>query len=87
MLDSYLHATLILISRTHEVMVLSHLSLSNAYRQRNVFLYPPQLSSLCDPSSESSTVGDGDCGVNGNTKVFQAGELFFFVFIYILEHI
>lgn len=46
----------------------------NAYRQRNVFLYPPQISSLCDPNNPKNVVGDGTCGVNGNTKIFEADQ-------------
>jgi len=44
----------------------------NAYRQRNVFLYPPQDPEVCD--SNSDTVGNGNCGVNGNTKIFEADQ-------------
>ena len=47
----------------------------NSYRQRNVFLYPPQLPSKCN-IFENLVVGDGECGINGNTKVFQAGKLY-----------
>lgn len=45
----------------------------NKYRQRNVFLYPPSPPSSCG-FEESDTVGKGVCGVNGNTKVFQADQ-------------
>lgn len=45
----------------------------NSYRQRNVFLYPPQVASMCD-GVENTVVGNGECGTNGNTKVFKAGE-------------
>jgi len=44
----------------------------NAYRQGNVFFYPPQDSSMCNVTNP--VVGDGECGTNGNTKLFQAGE-------------
>jgi len=44
-----------------------------AYRQRNVFLYPPQASALCG-SDESSVIGEGECGTNGNSKVFEADQ-------------
>ena len=44
----------------------------NAYRQRNVFLYPPQSTSVCN--NTDVVVGDGLCGTNGNTKVFQADQ-------------
>jgi hypothetical protein len=45
----------------------------NAIAQRNVFLYPPQDSSLCtgDPSEVK---GNGTCGVHGNEKVFSADQ-------------
>jgi hypothetical protein len=46
----------------------------NSYRQRNVFLYPPQISSMCGDDKENLVVGNGECGVNGNTKIFQAGK-------------
>ncbi|VEU34932.1 unnamed protein product [Pseudo-nitzschia multistriata] len=46
----------------------------NAYRQRNVFLYPPQIPSKCNPENENNVIGDGECGVNGNTKVFEADQ-------------
>lgn len=45
----------------------------NKYRQRNVFLYPPQKKLKCR-KNESSTVGDGTCGKHGNTKVFMADQ-------------
>lgn len=45
----------------------------NSYRQRNVFLYPPQDKSKC-VGDEGEVVGDGECGVNGNTKVFKADQ-------------
>ncbi|CAJ1949069.1 unnamed protein product [Cylindrotheca closterium] len=41
----------------------------NAYRQRNVFLYPPSQASPCD-----SVVGEGKCGENGNSLVFAADQ-------------
>jgi len=50
------------------------------YRQRNVFMYPPQVTSKCPfPNSTgaqdgSSPVGLGVCGVNGNMKVFEADQ-------------
>lgn len=45
----------------------------NAIAQRNIFLYPPQDSSLCtgDPSEVK---GNGTCGVNGNEKVYSADQ-------------
>ena len=45
----------------------------NAYRQRNLFLYPPQDSDLCG-SFDPEVVGDGTCGVNGNSLVFFADQ-------------
>jgi len=45
---------------------------NNAYRQRNVFLYPPQSAERC--AIDGSTEGEGICGVNGNTKVFSADQ-------------
>ena len=44
----------------------------NKYRQRNVFMYPPQTSTKC--ASDSSTQGSGTCGTNGNMKVFEADQ-------------
>lgn len=48
----------------------------NAYRQRNVFLYPPQHTEVCDSQEDSSVgiAGVGTCGVNGNTKIFSADQ-------------
>lgn len=48
------------------------LSDSNAYRQRNVFFYPPQNLDVC--ATNDLVVGAGTCGVNGNTKVFEADQ-------------
>jgi len=47
--------------------------LGGAYRQRNVFLYPPQTEEKC-LITNSSVVGSGACGTNGNTKVFAADQ-------------
>ena len=51
----------------------------NAYRQRNVFLYPKQDSAVCNDyvtnNATISVVGDGTCGTNGNTKVFAADQV------------
>jgi hypothetical protein len=44
----------------------------NAYRQRNVFFYPPQFEPKC--KNNNSTQGVGTCGVNGNTKTFSADQ-------------
>jgi hypothetical protein len=48
----------------------------NAYRQRNVFVYPPQTQAVCDSYSTGDTtvIGSGTCGVNGNTKLFEADQ-------------
>lgn len=48
----------------------------NAYRQRNVFLYPPQVQSICDSYGvkDLKVVGNGTCGTNGNTKIFFADQ-------------
>ena len=43
----------------------------NGYRQRNVFMYPPQNTALCP---NTNPVGDGVCGTNGNMKVFEADQ-------------
>mmetsp|Transcript_38541 Transcript_38541/g.80769 ORF Transcript_38541/g.80769 Transcript_38541/m.80769 type:complete len:326 (+) Transcript_38541:135-1112(+) len=43
-----------------------------SYRQRNVFLYPPQTAEAC--ANLNSTTGDGICGVNGNTRLFEADQ-------------
>jgi len=45
----------------------------NAYRQRNIFFYPPQDATVCETSSNVTT-GEGVCGVNGNTKIFSADQ-------------
>eukprot|EP00092_Neocalanus_flemingeri_P040150 GFUD01043735.1.p1 GENE.GFUD01043735.1~~GFUD01043735.1.p1 ORF type:complete len:381 (-),score=53.81 GFUD01043735.1:120-1145(-) len=44
----------------------------NAYRQRNVFMYPPQEAAKCPGSTP---VGNGTCGTNGNMKIFEADQL------------
>jgi len=43
-----------------------------SYRQRNVFLYPPQTQEKCGASS--SVTGNGRCGINGNSKRFHADQ-------------
>jgi hypothetical protein len=45
----------------------------NSYRQRNVFLYPPQVASVC-AATKDAVQGDGECGTNGNTKIFMADQ-------------
>ena len=48
-----------------------------SYRQRNVFLYPPQTSERCTEFENASMVtvsGDGTCGENGNSLVFAADQ-------------
>ena len=45
---------------------------SNAYRQRNVFFYPPQSASVCE--TNPAVQGVGACGVNGTTKIFSADQ-------------
>jgi hypothetical protein len=47
---------------------------SHKYRQRNVFLYPPQSKEICAATRNRSTIGVGICGVNGNSKVFFADQ-------------
>lgn len=42
----------------------------NKYRQRNVFMYPPQLSAACP-----GVTGDGACGINGQMKLFEADQV------------
>ena len=42
------------------------------YRQRNVFMYPPQTSTKC--ADDSSVKGEGECSKNGNMKVFEADQ-------------
>ena len=51
-------------------------SLRNAYRQRNVFFYPPQKQDVCDSYGQDdlAVVGGGTCGTNGNTKIFFADQ-------------
>mmetsp|Transcript_46320 Transcript_46320/g.47021 ORF Transcript_46320/g.47021 Transcript_46320/m.47021 type:complete len:331 (-) Transcript_46320:206-1198(-) len=44
----------------------------NKYRQRNVFLYPPQYEDLC--ADGNSVVGEGKCGKHGNSKIFMADQ-------------
>ena len=44
-----------------------------AYRQRNVFLYPPQTTEKC--AENDSVVGEGTCGVNGNSRIFYADQV------------
>ena len=40
--------------------------------QRNVFLYPPQSAAACE--ANPAVLGDGECGVNGNEKIFSAAQ-------------
>lgn len=44
----------------------------SSYRQRNVFLYPPQYAEECEVRDD--VVGNGTCGVNGNTRLFFADQ-------------
>lgn len=44
-----------------------------SYRQRNVFLYPPQTKENCIENNQS-VVGDGTCGTNGNSKIYEADQ-------------
>jgi hypothetical protein len=58
----------------------------DAYRQRNIFLYPPQNNKKkCSKKSSKSkkgsqagldedVIGAGECGKNGNTKIFEADQ-------------
>ncbi|WP_258179374.1 hypothetical protein [Photobacterium phosphoreum] len=46
--------------------------IGNAIKQRNVFLYPPKLAELCDATTEA--LGNGQCGINGNEKIFSADQ-------------
>ena len=40
-----------------------------------MFLYPPQDTAICEQEGKTSeTVGEGTCGVNGNTKIFSADQ-------------
>lgn len=66
-----------LIGAWFQVLTTYNLNLvRNAYRQRNVFVYPPQAQSVCNSYSvgETSTLGSGTCGINGNTKIFEADQ-------------
>lgn len=45
---------------------------SGSYRQRNVFLYPPQTEDGC--LANDGVTGNGTCGTNGNTKLFEADQ-------------
>lgn len=45
----------------------------NAYRQRNVFLYPPQSADVCAERGDQ-VWGEGKCGKNGNSKLFAADQ-------------
>ena len=45
----------------------------NSIRQRNVFLYPAQHPEQCT-GAEGEVKGNGECGVNGNEKVFSADQ-------------
>jgi len=44
-----------------------------AYRQRNVFLYPPQDPGNC-AEFDPNVIGNGTCGENGNSLVFGADQ-------------
>lgn len=51
-----------------------HLQLNgNSLKQRNVFIYPPQSNQTCS-NSNNLTKGRGDCGINGNEKIFAADQ-------------
>lgn len=43
-----------------------------SYRQRNVFLYPPQTVEACQVND--SVTGAGECEVNGNSRIFSADQ-------------
>jgi len=48
-----------------------------AYRQRNVFLYPPQDLEVCagiNTTLNPNVIGNGTCGENGNSLVFGADQ-------------
>jgi hypothetical protein len=60
-----------LCGRSHLIIVTSLSSLS--YRQRNVFLYPPQDTAVCEETDDAVT-GLGECGVNGNARIFSADQ-------------
>lgn len=45
----------------------------DSYRQRNVFVYPPSTEETC-LLTNSSVLGSGTCGTNGNTKNFEADQ-------------
>ena len=69
----YLHLTIFF-----GAIVLYHMHEGNieggAYRQRNVFLYPPQPDPTVCSRLNPNVVGDGTCGVNGNSLVFVADQ-------------
>ena len=44
----------------------------NSITQRNVFLYPPQSEAVC--VTNAAVLGAGECGVNGNEKIFSAAQ-------------
>ena len=46
----------------------------NKYRQRNVFFYPPEPTEDCKRRDGVQVVGDGKCGMNGNSLVFFADQ-------------
>jgi hypothetical protein len=53
--------------------------MGGAYRQRNVFLYPPNTRERCDEIASVNGPlvfgpGEGTCGVNGNSLVFSADQ-------------
>jgi hypothetical protein len=44
-----------------------------SYRQRNIFMYPPQTAESCTELA-GAVVGSGTCGTNGNSVVFSADQ-------------
>ena len=64
----------IFVSYSHRVsLMFSGNTNGTAYRQRNIFLYPPQTVDRC-VETNNTVVGDGLCGENGNSKRFEADQ-------------
>jgi len=61
-----------LYSHHYRIMCSGNIN-GTAYRQRNVFLYPPQTDDRCDETNDA-VVGAGRCGENGNSKFFEADQ-------------
>ena len=71
-MNDNLYLSIGILIACHIINIFISSSHSGSYRQRNIFVYPPQAAAVC--STDNSVVGDGTCGENGNTKLFEADQ-------------